>query len=171
MTKFIIIFMITIITFTSLRIYSKEEIKKMSKEKIFLKGPSIDSPQLIEWLNNNFSDITKRKILRIPVLVIFEDKYRISIKDVFIVSSYQNIDKNKIRLKIDDSGMGISFIDRIKTICPENKLSCHVWIEGYWGPLLILDKDENKKENIFSPLKILRSIKNIESNKNIFYEK
>jgi hypothetical protein len=101
----------------------------------FIPGPAIHpSTQLLDWLNqesNKASDSKKR--LRLPVVIHFEDSYRLAIGDAFIGTSAVDRNSNAIFLSLDDISMGVSLLTRVRDICPASTTSCAVWLEGYWG--------------------------------------
>lgn len=110
----------------------------------FIPGlPIKPSSQLLNWLNNEASTTSEtRKRLRLPVVIHFEDSYRLALGDSFIGTSDKDRDNDAIFLTLDDTGMGVSLLSTLNDICPKTTNSCAVWLEGYWGSLVDLDLPE-----------------------------
>ena len=117
--------------------------------------------QLLSWLNeqgNTSAGLRKRLLL--PVVIRFEDSHRLAISDAFIGVIDANTDKDTLFLSLDDTGMGISLLMKLRGICPKSATSCVVWLEGYWGSLVELDGAEppapKKEEGIKWPFSVLQ---------------
>lgn len=104
----------------------------------FVEGPSINPVELLlDWIEHQQGlNVSPRKLIRVPVVIIFENERRIAIKDVFIGISDGIVRENNIMLSVDDARMGISLLSRLRHICPQAGTTCAVWLEGYWGATL-----------------------------------
>jgi len=130
----------------------------------FIPGLAIKpSSQLLNWLNNETQTASgSRKLLRLPVVIHFQDAYRLGIGDSFIGTSDQNRDKNPIFLSLSDAAMGVSLLSTLRDICPKTTNSCAVWLEGYWGALIDFDLPElaalrqDQGENTKSSFSVLK---------------
>ena len=130
----------------------------------FIPGPAIKpSNQLLNWLNNETETTSgEKKRLRLPVVIHFQDSYRLGIGDSFIGTSDQNRDDNAIFLSLSDSAMGVSLLSTLRDICPKEGNSCAVWLEGYWGSLIDFDLPElsgrrkDRAKKIKSPFSVLK---------------
>ena len=136
----------------------------------FIPGPPIKpSSQLLNWLNHEAQTASgSRKRLRLPVVIHFQDSYRLALGDSFIGTSDHNRDENTIFLSLDDTAMGVSLLSTLSHICPKTTNSCAVWIEGYWGSVIDLDLPElsaleqdqgEDTKSSFSVLKVYEQIK------------
>jgi hypothetical protein len=95
---------------------------------------------LLDWLNSTIQPTSySRKKLRLPVVIYFQDSYRIAISNTFIGTSDKDRKKDTIFLSLDDSSMGISLLSQLRNICPKTTNSCSLEIEGYWGSLIEFD--------------------------------
>ncbi|MBT3983803.1 MAG: hypothetical protein HOE90_20780 [Bacteriovoracaceae bacterium] len=90
--------------------------------------PISDSAKLKSWLDHN-----KGRYLRLPVVVEFQDEYRLGLKKAFIGGDISQLSDDSLLLDLDDTQMGTSIIDTLKDLCPVGKNSCAVWIDGMWG--------------------------------------
>jgi len=99
-------------------------------------GPPLSpAGPLLEWLEGVKAAAGPRKLLRLPVVVRFEDDYRLALSEAVVgVSEAAFDDAEALRLKLDDTGMGVSLLEAVKRLC--TGLSCAVWLEGHWGTLL-----------------------------------
>lgn len=130
----------------------------------FIPGPAIKpSNQLLNWLNNETQTTSgSRRQLRLPVVIHFQDSYRLGIGDSFIGASDRHRDDNAIFLSLSDSAMGVSLLSTLRDICPKEVNSCAVWLEGYWGSLIDFDLPElsgrrkDQEENVKSPFSVLK---------------
>jgi len=98
-------------------------------------GPGVDQPAELEnWIQEvRAKPGEERLLVRIPV-VAFMDEHRLQISSAFLGVSADA--SNHIALRLDDSALGISLIDRLRQRCPEDRRPCVIWVEGYWGPLI-----------------------------------
>ncbi len=116
----------------------------------FEPGPTIDDPaKLLAALDGE-----ERK-MRLPVVVSFDV---MGVDAAVIAPSFDHIEEDSIRLRLDDGAMGISLSDRIHQLCSDAQ-PCAVWLEGYWGtttgddlpgPPEIGDTDDGPAEHPFS---------------------
>lgn len=111
-------------------------LKTPEPERTFVDGPPIDPPGgLLEWLEKTASAEPRRRI-RLPVVVQFVDAHRMGISGGFI-GLEPAVLPGAIQLKLDDTAMGVSLLDRVRTACPaDDQTSCPVWLDGTWqgGP-------------------------------------
>lgn len=107
---------------------------------------------LLDWLNttknNDLSSDVSRKLLRLPVVIQFKDKYRFGISQAVIGKSDADINKDSIFLKLNDHQMGASLLMQLIRICPKTGNSCVVWLDGYWGESRLLSLDSESQEDI-----------------------
>lgn len=103
-----------------------------------VEGPLIQpSKPLLDWLEKNSRTATgKRLRFRLPVVVRFEDQYRLALSGAFIGTTEADGGAQAILLGLDDTGMGTALIDQLRDRCPKSTNSCAVWLEGYWGQLV-----------------------------------
>ncbi|BAZ32202.1 hypothetical protein NIES4074_47040 [Cylindrospermum sp. NIES-4074] len=138
--------------------------KKPTNPVNFTPGLTIQpSSVLLDWLNNQVKTSSgSRKQLRLPVVIHFQDSYRLAIGDAFVGTSDTDLNKDAIFLSLDDSAMGISLLSRLRNICPQTANTCAVWLEGYWGSLLELELSdfsllgENQAEITKWPFAVLK---------------
>jgi len=130
----------------------------------FIPGrPIKPSSQLLNWLNNETQTASgSRKRLRLPVVIYFQDSYRLALGNSFIGTSDQDRDQDTIFLSLSDVAMSISLLSTLRDICPKTVNSCAVWLEGYWGSLIDFDLPElsalreDQGENTKSPFSVLK---------------
>lgn len=102
----------------------------------FVDGPSLEpSTDLLAWLENDVAKAAGRKRIRLPVVAVWEDEYRLSFGAVFVGTSAP-APSDAIHLSLDDTPMGLGIIDTLADSCPEGDAACAVWLEGYWGELV-----------------------------------
>lgn len=99
-------------------------------------GPPIQpTHELLHWLERNVKGADgKRRRLRLPVVVSLGEPYPLGLGRACVGISLES--SNEIALTLDDSALGISLLERVRTLCVDNGVSCALWLEGYWGPLL-----------------------------------
>lgn len=99
-------------------------------------GPPIrPASALLESIErHDTGSVGKRSRLRVPIVAFFEDEHRLALRRAVVGVSLE--DSNEVALHLDDSGLGISLIDRLRRLCAADATTCAVWVEGYWGPLL-----------------------------------
>lgn len=101
----------------------------------FAPGPSIDPPgALLEWLESVKAGPRTR--VRLPVVVTFEDAYRLGIGAAFVGTTLSEAPADAVRLDLDDTGLGIALLDTLRHLCPEEAAGCALWLEGYCGALV-----------------------------------
>ncbi len=92
----------------------------------------------------------KRIYFKIPVIFKMRSDFPGAIQEAFIGVSPDLDEDEKVRLDIDDSGMGIGLSDRLQNLCGEEKV-CKGWLFGFWGLLLdieiIPDLSKNTQPN------------------------
>ena len=110
-----------------------QHLKTPEPERTFVDGPPIDPPaKLLEWLESTGSAEPRPRI-RLPVVVRFRDAHRLGLDGGHIGVS-PAIMPGSIQVRLDDTAMGISLLDRVRGACPDDKQTeCAVWLEGTWG--------------------------------------
>ncbi len=108
------------------------------KEAIdFVAGPDVDSvDELGAWFEDNAKSGEARRRFRIPVVAVFEDEYRLALGDAFIGRPGDVSGDTRLRLHLDDGGLGVALLDTVRARCPKEQPSCALWLEGYWGMLV-----------------------------------
>ncbi len=111
-----------------------EKPKEPTPSTSFVPGPKIKpTPQLLEWLEK---EAGSRKRIRIPVVIQFQDSYRLAIGRAFVGVAEADAESDPLFLHLDDSTMGIALIDTVRFRFPKDAQSAAVWLEGHWGPAL-----------------------------------
>jgi hypothetical protein len=107
-------------------------------------GPPIQpAAALLSWLQSQAAASSeRRKRFRLPVVIRFEDSYRLGIASAFIGTSAQDNVSDALRLSLDDTAMSISLLSIVTDLCPKTSDSCAVWLEGFWGSLMDFDLPE-----------------------------
>lgn len=103
-----------------------------------VQGPSIrPAAALLEWLEQNaVPKGGKRRRVRLPVVVAFEDAYRLAIGKAHVGMSEQDAGAEALPLSLDDTGLSVSLLSRLRDLCPPPQQACALWLEGYWGKLV-----------------------------------
>lgn len=111
---------------------------KPAQSARFVAGPAIrPSGPLLDWLNDKVAAAPgPRKRVRLPVVVRFEDQYRLAIGEAFIGAAPGAAGDDAIFLSLDDTGMSVALLDILRDRCPKSADACAVWLEGHWGPLV-----------------------------------
>lgn len=105
---------------------------KPKSESKMVAGPAIaPAAALLDWLENEVKPATPRKRIKLPVVVKM-DEHRVSIVDAWVGGGEAPADA--IRLKLDDTGMGVALKDQLRRKCAA--ATCAVWLEGHWGALV-----------------------------------
>ncbi len=105
--------------------------------RAFRPGPAIlPSSELREWLDGLEQNGGPRPLLRLPVVIEFAAPHRLSIARAWIGGPGAEPAPGSIRLRLDDSGMGIPLAEAALRECPGDAPSCALWLEGHWGPLV-----------------------------------
>lgn len=98
---------------------------------LFVDGPSInDAPALTQWMD---AQLSARRLVRIPVVVEFDDAYRLAVVRAWIGNAGGAPPASAALLKLDDTGMSIALLDQLRTTCPAGANTCPVLLEGRWG--------------------------------------
>lgn len=121
-------------------------------------GPSIqESEPLLEWLNSNARSASGQpRLFRLPVVISFEDKFRLELGNAFIGVSEERLGENAIELSLDTAAMGISLWSLLNERCPKASISCAVWLDGYWGSAIELDQPQTRKAGEKWPFAVVR---------------
>jgi hypothetical protein len=101
-------------------------------------GPAIQpSGALLDWLGKNATNAAgKRRLFRLPVVVRFEDSYRLALGPAFIGVSEGAPPADAIPLTLDDTGLKSALLDTLRDRCPKEAGGCALWLDGYWGALV-----------------------------------
>lgn len=92
----------------------------------FEDGPAVDpAAPLLAWLSAG-----RGRVVQLPVTVAFDDEFRLGVARAWV-----GPESGGLRLKLDDTAMGVSLLDRLRAACPPGP-TCRVWLEGTWGPLM-----------------------------------
>lgn len=106
-------------------------------EGAFVDGPAIaPASGLRAWLDGEIKSAKPRPRIKLPVMLVWQDEHRLAIGRAFVGVSGDEPAADAIRLELDDSGMGVSLKDQIRSKCPEGQAACGFWLEGHWGPLV-----------------------------------
>lgn len=104
--------------------------------RAFRPGPAIlPSTELREWLDG-LERNGPRPLVRLPVVIEFTSPHRLSIARAWIGGPGPEPAPGSIRLRLDDSGMGIPLAEASRRECPGEAPSCALWLEGHWGALV-----------------------------------
>lgn len=96
---------------------------------LWVAGPDLTaSDDLLKWLDTD----GKGKVIDLPVQVGLSP---LGISRAQLAPPGQTADENALRLKLDDSKMGISLKDRLRERCSSMDV-CWVWLRGTWGAAL-----------------------------------
>src|SRR5262245_22115975 len=87
--------------------------------------PVTPAAELLKWLDAQKRDIAEPVKLRVPVTITFTNANQIAIARTTIGAA-----ADALQIRLDDSALGISLMDRIRGKCPGT--TCAVWIEGNW---------------------------------------
>jgi len=103
----------------------------------FVAGPTVGlAAELLAWFKEHAMSNGKRQRFRVPVVVAFEDKYRLDLGEAFVGGSPDVAKDERLRLDLDDGALGIALLDTVQSRCGEGQMTCSLWLEGYWGPLV-----------------------------------
>lgn len=103
----------------------------------FEPGPVVGAAaELLTWFKANATTEGKRRRLRVPVVVAFQDKYRIALGEAFVGGSPDSPVAERLRLDLDDGALGVALLDTVQSRCSDGQMTCSLWVEGYWGPLV-----------------------------------
>lgn len=96
----------------------------------FVAGPALDAPDLRTQLAAAGS-----KLLRLPVIVEFDDEHRLGVVRAWLGTSVGDPAPGAVQLKLDDTAMGVAILDSLRAACPPGA-RCAVEIDATWGPAL-----------------------------------
>lgn len=114
---------------------------KTTRQVEFEPGPPIQPTQsLLQWLNQEASPSRRR--VQLPVVIRFEDAYRLAIRSAAVGVSEGESSPGAISLRLDDSTMGMSLLSTLNYRLPKTVDSCVVWLEGLWGPAIQTSEPE-----------------------------
>jgi len=92
--------------------------------------PLTPSTNLLTWLGEQAG-----AHLKLPVRLQFADEHRLALGPAH-VGGWAEPGPESLALTLDDTALGISLLDRVRDLCPEGDLTCALWLEGSWGPLI-----------------------------------
>ncbi len=123
-----------------------------------IEGPAIDpSTPLLEWLNKNARFTSgQQRLFRLPVVVYFEDEYRLELGNAFIGVSEKNLAPDAIALSLDTGAMSMSLWSLLNERCPKASIACPVWLDGYWGSLFAFSQPDTNKSGGKWPFTVVR---------------
>src|SRR5262245_6865861 len=133
-----------------------------AEQRRFDRGPEImPSSELVSWLDRwlerQKATTERRGRLRIPVLV--------SVSEIGAVAKAQigpNNRSDAIKLRLNDSALGISLADRVRQMCG-SRTECALWIEGFW-------RGASNGVGLFDVLRVHRAIPKEELEKTTYIE-
>lgn len=97
-------------------------------------GPDIaDTPRLLAWLDAHRASGAK-KLLRVPVVVEFDDAYRLGVQRAWIGNA-QTKPEGAVMLDLDDTAMSVAVIDTLRSLCPPGP-TCAIVVDGLWGAVV-----------------------------------
>lgn len=101
-------------------------------------GPAVEpAGPLLAWLNQSAKgEGGKRRRFRLPLVVRFEDEYRLGYGDVFVGRSLKAAPADAIHVSLDDTALSSPLLQSIAARCPKEAPGCVLLVEGYWGPLV-----------------------------------
>lgn len=98
-------------------------------------GPSIlPAAPLLEWLRARAVGPTGRRRFQLPVLIHLEPLG--DVDPAHVARTEAELAAAPLALTLDDSALGISLHDRLRSRCPAPATWCALVVEGYWGPLI-----------------------------------
>lgn len=108
----------------------------------WVEGPPIKPyTTLLTWLDTHRTNAAgARRYFRLPVVVHFAT-HQLGIEQAFVGETAAEGQADGLRLALDDSGMGIALLDRLRRLCPKTQPTCVVWLIGIWGPVLSLESE------------------------------
>lgn len=123
-------------------------------------GPALQpAAVLLDWLERHARTETgTRRLFRLPVVVRFEDAYRLAIESAFIGTSEADRNSDSVCLRLDDTGMGMSLVSQLGPYCAGSSRVCRVWLEGYWGRLVEVPLPEREGDVAGKPFAVLKVV-------------
>ena len=119
------------------------EMKAYQEPAYSLSLPIVPRKTLLKALDKAGREM---RIVKIPVVVrIAADGLR-AWEDAFVGADENMADEDKIRLRLNDSHLGLSLADRIHQYCPDGKW-CKLWLTGLWmqeSPVIDADSDPTR---------------------------
>ncbi len=88
------------------------------------------------WLEKNARQGDRRTRFKVPVVVRSKDGFALGYTEAFVGTSTAGAGGDKLSLALEDTALGISLLDRLRSKCPKGARSCAIWLEGHWGPLV-----------------------------------
>ena len=106
----------------------------------FKPGPLIiPGDDLVKYFEaNGRTPEGKRIYFKIPVIFKMRTDFPGAVQEAFIGVTPDLDEDEKVRLDIDDSGMGIGLSDRLLSLCDGAQV-CKGWLFGFWGPLMDIE--------------------------------
>jgi len=119
-------------------------LKTPEEPKQFVPGPAIrPTGPLLRWLNETVPPASGPPTrVRLPVIIPWSQD-DLSIEEAFIGTGGR-VDAETMFLRLDDSMMGISLLERVHERCSKPGTVCAVWLEGYWGSRLPGESNKSK---------------------------
>lgn len=125
---------------------------------VWKEGPPLrPSEVLLAWIEEHARGASNhRRLFRLPVVVRFEDEYRLAIESACIGTSEQDCRGGAIPLTLDDTGMGSPLVTSLGPYCTRSSRVCVVWLEGLWGRLVELpDLQPDAKTFVFAVTRVV----------------
>ncbi len=84
-------------------------------------GPAIGAAaDLVKWFEGEGKDA----VVRVPVTI---QATPIGIEKSWIGTT------DPLHIRVDDSALGVSLLDRVHQHCPDPEAVCTLWMDGHWG--------------------------------------
>jgi hypothetical protein len=88
------------------------------------------------WLEKHARQKGRRARFKLPVVIRSKDGFVLGRLRAFVGTSTADTGADKLALALEDTALGVSLRDRLRSKCPEGARSCAIWLEGHWGPLV-----------------------------------
>ncbi|MEM7135964.1 MAG: hypothetical protein AAF500_05250 [Myxococcota bacterium] len=96
---------------------------------------TLTTRDLEAWVRQHSeSEDGRRRRLRVPVIVEFEDGDRLALGTS--VLAFSASEEGATRIELDDSALGVSLVSRARSLCRPEDRACVLGVEGMWGPLI-----------------------------------
>ncbi|MFN3200584.1 MAG: hypothetical protein ACE366_19450 [Bradymonadia bacterium] len=95
----------------------------------YVDGPSIEPETLKAWLEK---EVKPSQQIKLPIVITLEV---LGVRSAMVSGDPSGASKG-MPIKLDDSTMGISLMDHLRSKCPKDAKVCGIWIEGLWGGLM-----------------------------------